>query len=115
MIAMRPILEQDVIDLLNNGRFADDVDGYVLMDGPEYLGYALYRVEGGCTMVLACETKTNALVDGAVRACVAAGENAGASSFCINRSDPALDEWASVFVHGAQSVTPNSELFRHCT
>lgn len=115
MIAMRPILEQDVIDLLNNGRFSEDIDGYVIMNGAEYLGYALYRVDGECTSVLACETQSNALVDGAVRACVAAGENAGAVRFRVNREDPALDKWASVFLHGARATAENSELFRHCT
>ena len=34
MIAMRPILEQDVLDLLNDGRFDGEVEGYVVMDGP---------------------------------------------------------------------------------
>ena len=34
MIAMRPIREYDVIDLLNNGRFEGEVEGYVVMDGP---------------------------------------------------------------------------------
>ena len=29
MIAMRPIREYDVIDLLNNGRFEGEVEGYV--------------------------------------------------------------------------------------
>ena len=115
MIAMRPILEQDVINLLNDGRFEEDIDGYVIMDGPQYLGYALYRVQDGCTTVLACQTQTNALVDGAVRACVAAGENAGADRFCINRDDPALDTWASVFLHGAKNEAPNTDLFSHCS
>ena len=32
MIAMRPILEQDVIDLLNDGRFEGELDGYVVME-----------------------------------------------------------------------------------
>ena len=115
MIAMRPILEQDVIDLLNNGRFEDEIDGYVIMNGAEYLGYALYHVQDGCTTVLACETQTNALVDGAVRACVAAGENAGAKCFRVNRDDAALAKWASVFLHGGKDVVQNSELFGHCT
>ena len=39
MIAMRPIREYDVIDLLNNGRFEGEVEGYVVMDGPKYLGH----------------------------------------------------------------------------
>lgn len=112
---MRPILEQDVIDLLNNGRFDEDIDGYVIMNGPEYLGYALYRVDGECTSVLACETQSNALVDGAVRACVAAGENAGAARFRVNREDAALDAWARVFLHGAKETVENAELFHHCT
>ena len=43
MIAMRPIREYDVIDLLNNGRFEGEVEGYVVMDGPKYLGHMLYR------------------------------------------------------------------------
>ena len=42
MIAMRPILEQDVIDLLNDGRFEGELDGYVVMEGSNYLGYILY-------------------------------------------------------------------------
>ena len=45
MIAMRPIREYDVIDLLNNGRFEGEVEGYVVMDGPKYLGHMLYRVD----------------------------------------------------------------------
>ena len=52
MIAMRPIREYDVIDLLNNGRFEGEVEGYVVMDGPKYLGHMLYRVDGAVTQVL---------------------------------------------------------------
>ncbi len=54
MIAMRPIREYDVIDLLNNGRFEGEVEGYVVMDGPKYLGHMLYRVDGAVTQVLEC-------------------------------------------------------------
>ena len=31
MIAMRPILEQDVLDLLNDGRFDGEVEGLSLI------------------------------------------------------------------------------------
>ena len=41
MIAMRPILEPDVLELLNDGRFDGDIEGYVVMDGPNYLGHML--------------------------------------------------------------------------
>ena len=54
MIAMRPIREYDVIDLLNNGRFEGEVEGYVVMDGPKYLGHMLYSVDGAVTQVLEC-------------------------------------------------------------
>ena len=77
MIAMRPIREYDVIDLLNKGRFEGEVEGYVVMDGPKYLGHMLYRVDGAVTQVLECGVEEKMFVDGAVRACVAAGENAG--------------------------------------
>ena len=82
MIAMRPIREYDVIDLLNNGRFEGEVEGYVVMDGPKYLGHMLYRVDGAVTQVLECGVEEKMFVDGAVRACVAAGENAGGRKAC---------------------------------
>ena len=82
MIAMRPIREYDVIDLLNNGRFEGEVEGYV--------------------------------VDGAVRACVAAGENAGATSFRVNGEDEKLAEWKNVFFPEAQGDVPNSSIFHTC-
>ena len=59
MIAMRPIREYDVIDLLNNGRFEGEVEGYVVMDGPKYLGHMLYRVDGAVTQVLECGVEEN--------------------------------------------------------
>ena len=90
MIAMRPIREYDVIDLLNNGRFEGEVEGYVVMDGPKYLGHMLYRVDGAVTQVLECGVEEKMFVDGAVRACVAAGENAGATSFRVNGEDESL-------------------------
>ena len=90
MIAMRPIREYDVIDLLNNGRFEGEVEGYVVMDGPKYLGHMLYRVDGAVTQVLECGVEEKMFVDGAVRACVAAGENVGATSFRVNGEDESL-------------------------
>ena len=86
MIAMRPIREYDVIDLLNNGRFEGEVEGYVVMDGPKYLGHMLYRVDGAVTQVLECGVEEKMFVDGAVRACVAAGENAGTKSLPNGRT-----------------------------
>ena len=69
MIAMRPILEQDVLDLLNDGRFDGEVEGYVVMDGPNYLGHMLYRIDGDFIDVLDCGVQESALVDGGGREC----------------------------------------------
>lgn len=114
MIAMRPIREYDVIDLLNNGRFEGEVEGYVVMDGPKYLGHMLYRVDGAVTQVLECGVEEKMFVDGAVRACVAAGENAGATSFRVNGEDEKLAEWKNVFFPEAQGDVPNSSIFHTC-
>ena len=70
MIAMRPILEQDVLDLLNDGRFDGEVEGYVVMDGPNYLGHMLYRIDGDFVDVLDCGVQESALVDGGVKSYV---------------------------------------------
>lgn len=115
MIAMRPIREYDVIDLLNAGRFAGDIEGYIVMNGPEYLGHMLYRVDGAVTRVLDCGVENTALVDGAVRACVAAGEHAGASAFEVELSDARLAEWRGVFFGDApKTPIPNERLFGGC-
>ena len=53
-------------------------------------------------------------VDGAVRACVAAGENAGATSFRVNGEDEKLAEWKNVFFPEAQGDVPNSSIFHIC-
>lgn len=114
MIAMRPIREYDVLALLNGGRFPDDTEGYVVMDGPSYLGHMLYRVDGGVTFVLECGVEQPPLIDGAVRACVAAGQNAGAQAFCVNGADARLAQWQAVFAPGAAQPVPNGTLFGGC-
>ena len=114
MIAMRPIREYDVIDLLNNGRFEGDLEGYVVMYGPAYLGHMLYRVDGDVTSVLDCGVEKTMFIDGAVRACIAAGENAGASSFCVNEADEKLAEWKSVFFKAEKMPVLNAKIFHTC-
>mgnify|MGYP006974676030 CR=1 FL=1 len=37
MYAMKPILEPDVLDLLNNGRFAGEMEGYITADAEDVL------------------------------------------------------------------------------
>lgn len=114
MIAIRPITEQAVLDSLGAPRYGADVEGYVVMDGPSYKGYALYRVCGSVTEVLECAVQDTALVDGAVRACVAAGEDAGASRFALRLEDPVLARWGQVFVKSGAFPAANTEIFHKC-
>ena len=99
MIAMRPIREYDVIDLLNNGRFEGEVEGYVVMDGPKYLGHMLYRVDGAVTQVLECGVEEKMFV---------------ATSFRVNGEDEKLAEWKNVFFPEAQGDVPNGSIFHTC-
>ncbi len=114
MIAMRPINEPDVLGVLNDNRFDGDIEGYVVMDGPAYLGHALYKVENDITLVLDVALESNPLIDGAVRAAVAAGERAGAHSFAVNTQNLRLAEWAAVFCKNDTSPYPNEKLFHEC-
>ncbi|MEG2286396.1 MAG: hypothetical protein RSC00_00680 [Ruthenibacterium sp.] len=115
MITMKPIEEPDVLDTLNCGRYHGDVRGYVVMDGPEqYLGSLLYTVTDGVTTVQECNIDDNAVVDGGVRACVAAGEKSGATMFSVNDRSENLAKWLSVFGGGAVMPQPNEKLFHSC-
>ena len=52
MYVMKPILEPDVLDLLNNGRFAGEIEGYILSDGADLFGWSLFRIDGDVTSLL---------------------------------------------------------------
>ena len=106
MIAMRPILEPDVLELLNDGRFDGDIEGYVVMDGPNYLGHMLYRIDGDFVDVLDCGLQESALVDG--------GENAGCSEFTVNMQDAALARWYEVFFPHSMQPVAIKALFSGC-
>ncbi len=114
MIVMRPVDESQVVESLNQGRFEGDVRAYVVMDGPQYHGYMLYRVDGEVTAVLECGVEEQPLIDGAVRACIAAGENAGAARFTLNSRDERLENWRQVFLKGQALPAPNEQIFHSC-
>ena len=42
MITIKPIEEADVLSLLNRDRFDGPLEGYIMTDGNEYLGYCLF-------------------------------------------------------------------------
>ena len=114
MLAMHPIDEPDVIDLLNAGRFEGDVEGYILMEGPDYLGHALFRVESGITTVLDSGVENTQMLDGIIRACIAAGDNRGAKRFLVNQQHPPLQKWWQVFCKGLDGPAPVEHIFTFC-
>ena len=114
MLAMRPIDEPDVIELLNDGRFTGDVEGYIMMDGPEYLGHALFVVADGVTTVLDTGVEDDAKLDGIVRACIASGENRHAEQFAVNKKHPPLARWWQVFCKEYEDVAPVDHIFTLC-
>lgn len=111
---MRPIDEPDVIDLLNDGRFEGEVEGYIMMDGPTYLGHALFIVEDGVTTVLDSGVEEMQMLDGIVRACVAAGDNRGAKKFDVNREHPPLAKWWDIFCKEYDGPAPVDHIFTFC-
>ena len=114
MITIKPIEEPDVLSLLNRDRFDGPLEGYIMTDGNEYLGYCLFVRQDAVTRVLDAEAQENMMLDGLVRAAVAKGENEGASAFSINREIPALGDWAAVFVPGQSEPIENSRIFGNC-
>lgn len=115
MLAMRPIDEIDVIDLLNDGRFEGNIEGYIMMEGATYLGHALFKVEDGVTTVLDTAIENEAQLDGIVRACVASGEHRHAEKFCVNQNHPPLARWWQVFCRGIEGPAPVTHIFELCT
>ena len=113
MIRMFPVEEPAVLDSLNQGRFSGDLRGYVILDGPDYRGHCLFAVEPGLTRVLEVQVTDPSLLDGAVRAAVAAGENAGASAFTVS-GQPELAHWRQVWFKGCPDPIPNDRLFHLC-
>lgn len=114
MLAMRPINEPDVVALLNDGRFSGEVEGYIMMDGPTYLGHALFCIQDGVTTVLDSGVEDTQNLDGIVRACIAAGDNRGAKSFAVNMEHAPLAKWWDVFCKDMQAPVGTDHLFTFC-
>ncbi len=93
MIAMKPIAEPQLLDELAAGRFDGPVEGYVVMEGPKYHGYALYKIDGALVTVLDCNVEDLFFLDGAVRACISAGEFRGAQRFAVHTACEPLVAW----------------------
>ncbi len=114
MLALRFISEPEVVASLNGGRFEGDVQGFIAMDGPTYLGHALFCVAGGEVTVLDSDVQDSHCLDGLVRACVAAGENRGAARFACNPACPPLARWWAAHCAGLAAPVPMGHIFRQC-
>ncbi len=114
MISMHPIKEQIVLDSLNAQKYGDNAMGYVVMNGENYLGHILFSVDKELTTVQECKLENTAVIDGAVRACVAYGESEGATHFTVNNSDEKLLKWVSVFFKNKKLPLNNNNLIGNC-
>ena len=114
MITMKPVDEPDVLALLAKGRFDLPLEGYVMTDGEEYLGYCLFRTEGQTVTVLDAAAPDTMTLDGVVRAAIAKAQNEGAQFFCIARNIEALARWAQVFVKDTPEPVNMTKIFEIC-
>lgn len=114
MYAIKPILEPDVIDLLNKDRFTGDLQGYVLSDGGDLFGWSLFKIENGTTYVLDILAPDSRFLDRLIRASAAFGENAGAEYFSLNCQISDLAKYKQVFFEKEGDIMPNSLLFTPC-
>ncbi|MEG0019136.1 MAG: hypothetical protein RR846_00830 [Oscillospiraceae bacterium] len=114
MYTMKPIKEYDVIELLNNGRFDGDLQGYVLSDGGDLFGYSLFKVVQDETILLDSKTPDTRLLDGIIRASVALGEAQGAEFFSFNLDHEPFKEYKRVFFNEQDGKIKNTLLFSGC-
>ena len=114
MYAMKPILEPDVLDLLNNGRFIGEMEGYILSDGKDLFGWSLFRIDGDVTYLLDILPPSDMFMDGLIRASVAYGEARGASSFMFNKDNEHLMKYKRIFFEEEGDVISNDKLFVPC-
>lgn len=114
MFTIKPILEQDVIDLLNNGRYDGELEGYVLSDGADLFGWSLFRVDGRVTVLFDVLAPEFRYLDAIIRASVAYGESRGAVSFSLNTAVPDFAKYKQVFFENEPDVISNDKLFVPC-
>ncbi|MDD3429978.1 MAG: hypothetical protein PHG02_08255 [Oscillospiraceae bacterium] len=114
MITIKPIMEQEIIDLINRGRFDGDVDGVCVTDGTTYMGNCLFKIENGIVLFLDTTIQDLALLDGAVRAAVDAGAREGTTGFDFNAECYQLTHYRSVFFESLSGVIENKKLLGGC-
>lgn len=114
MYVMKPIQEYDVLDLLNNGRFEGEMEGYILSDGGDLFGWSLFRIDGDVTSMLDVNAPSGSFLDGLIRASVAYGEARGATSFWLNPEVADFVKYKEVFFENEDFTISNDKLFTPC-
>jgi len=114
MYTMKPIEEYDVLELLNNGRFEGEMDGYILSDGADLFGWSLFRIDGDVTSMLDVLAPSGQFLDGLIRASVAYGEARGATGFSFNKDNEHFMKYKRIFFEEEGDVIPNDKLFVPC-
>ncbi len=114
MLAMLPIKEPEVVESLNQGRYQGNIQGFVVMNGPSYLGYALYKLEDTVTTVLESDVSDPPLLDGLIRACIAAGDNRGVKNFAVNTRQKELKTWWEGTCKDKESPVSVEHIFSYC-
>lgn len=114
MYVMKPILEPEIIDILNKDRFSGDLQGYILSDGGDLFGWLLFKIENDTTILLDVLAPDTMFMDGLIRATVAFGQERGATCFWLNRDIPGLKEYKRVFFEAEGDNIPNEKLFTPC-
>lgn len=114
MISIKPIAHEEVLNELG-AQYGAGLEGVIASDGVKTLGYCLYKIENACTVLYYATGEDAAMLDGVVRAAVAAGERAGAAFFSCRSGGEELNTWFSkLFPNAGQMPLENDELFGGC-
>lgn len=114
MITMKPILEPEILEIFNKGRFGEDIEGLIISDGTGCLGHCLWCLDGGLAVILEASVKDPSLLDGAIRAGIAVAQNAGATGFWVEDTTPEMTKWRTIFCKDAAAPIPFETIFTPC-
>ena len=114
MITMKPILAQEVLDIFNQGRFAGELEGTIVSDGSGCTGHCLWQLRGTTAYILQARTQDPALLDGVIRASLAAAQDAGAAGFWVEDTSDELSAWRRRFCAGQAAPIPFEAVFHTC-
>ena len=114
MITIKPITEEAILEIFNKGRFDGDVEGMIASDGTGCIGHCLYRIDGGMVRMLDAQVRDPSLLDGVIRAGLAAAQSAGATGFWVEDNDLQMTRWREAFCKNASAPIDFDVIFHTC-